>query len=90
MNNPVLKHEVSITKKMLTSTNPRLRGLDIVSNSFTSCVSDTSKKFSRAPEMSFSKMVSQPRMFFEKLKGAVSFKQLKSLANTHNRGHLNK
>ena len=40
--------------------------------------------------MSFSKVVSQPRMFFEKFKGAVSFKQLKSHANTHSRGHLNK
>ena len=40
--------------------------------------------------MSFSKMVSQPRMFFEKFKGAVFFKQLKSHANTHRRGHLNK
>ncbi len=40
--------------------------------------------------MSFSKMVSQPRMFFEKLKGAVTFKQLKSHTNTHSWGHLNK
>ena len=40
--------------------------------------------------MSFSKVISQPRMFFEKLKGTVSFKQLKSLANTQSRGKLNK
>ena len=90
MNNPALKREVSITKKMLTSTNPRLRRFNVVVNSFDSCIANTPKEFSRAPEMSFSKMVSQPRMFFEKLKGAVSFKQLKSLTNTHGRRNLNK
>jgi len=75
---------------MLKLTNPRLGRFDVVVNSFDSCITDTPKEFSRTPKMSFSKMVSQPRMFFEKLKGAVTFKQLKSLANTHNRGHLNK
>ena len=40
--------------------------------------------------MSFSKVISQPGMFFEKFKGTVSFKQLKSQANTHSRGHLDK
>jgi len=40
--------------------------------------------------MSFSKMISQPRTFFEKFKGSVSFKQLKSLTNIHDKGHLNK
>lgn len=40
--------------------------------------------------MSFSKVVSQPRMFLKKFKGAVSFKQLKSHTNTHGRGHFNK
>ena len=40
--------------------------------------------------MSFSEMVSQPRMFFEKFKGTVSFKQLKGLANTHSWRKLNK
>ena len=90
MNNPALKREVSLTKKMLKLTNPRLRRFNVVVNSFDSCVSDTSKEFSRAPKVSFSKMVSQPRMFFEKFKGAVSFKQLKSHTNTHSRRHLNK
>jgi len=75
---------------MLKLTNPRLRRFDIVVNSFNSCIADTSKEFSRTPEMSFSEMVSQPRMFFEKLKGTISFKQLKSHTNTHSRGHLNK
>ena len=75
---------------MLKLTNPRLRRFDIVVNSFGGCITNAAKKFSRAPKMPFSKVVSQPRMFFEKFKGAVSFKQLKSHANTHHRGHLNK
>jgi len=90
MNDPALKGEVSITKKMLKLTNPRLRRLDIVVNSVHSCIANAPKEFSRTPEMSFFKMVSQPRMFFEKFKGAVTFKQLKSLANTYGRGNLNK
>jgi len=40
--------------------------------------------------MSVSKISSEPRMFFEKFKGAVSFKQLQSFANTHGRRHFNK
>ena len=40
--------------------------------------------------MSFSKVVSQPGMFFEKLKGAVVLKQLKSHTDTHRRRKLNK
>ena len=90
MKDPALKREVSITKKMLTSTNPRLRRLDVVVNSVHSCIANAPKEFSRTPKMSFSKMVSQPRMFFEKLKGTVSFKQLKSHTNTHGWRHLNK
>ncbi len=75
---------------MLKLTNPRLRRFDVVVNSFGGCITDAPKEFSRAPEMSFSKVVSQPGMFFEKFKGAVSFKQLKSQTNTHRRRHLNK
>ena len=75
---------------MLKLTNPRLRRFYVVVNSFNSCVSDTPKEFSRAPEMSISKMSSKPRMFFKKLKGTIAFKQLKSLANTHGWRKLNK
>ena len=39
--------------------------------------------------MPSSKMVSQPRMFLHQTKGAVSFEQLKSLADTHSDWHLN-
>lgn len=75
---------------MLKLTNPGLRRFNVVVNSFGSCISNTPKEFSRAPEMSFSEMIPQPRMFFEKFKGTISFKQLKSFANTHRRGKLNK
>ena len=75
---------------MLTTFKPRLRRSDVVLYSFSSCVSNTPKEFSRTPEMSFSKMLSQPRMLVHKLKGTIAFKQLKSLANTNCSGKLNK
>ena len=59
-------------------------------NSFGGCIADAPKEFSRAPEMSFSKVISQPGMFFEKAESTVAFKQLKSHTNTHGRRHLNK
>jgi len=40
--------------------------------------------------MSFCEILSQPRMLSQKLKGTISFKQLKSSANTHARRKLNK
>ena len=89
MKNPALKGEVSINK-MLTLTNPRLRRSNVVSNSLSCCIPDGTEELSRAPEVTFSEIVSQPIMVLEKFKGAVSFKQLKSLANTHRNGHLNK
>ena len=75
---------------MLISTNPRLRRLDVVVNSFNSGITNTPKEFSRTPEMSFSKISSKPGMFFEKTEGTVSFKQLKGLTNTHCSGKLSK
>lgn len=89
MNNPALKREVS-RNKMLKLTKPGLRRSNVMLNSFSSGVSNTPKEFSRTPEMSFSKIVSKPRMFFKKLKGAISFKKLKGFANTHSWGQLNK
>ena len=74
---------------MLKLTNPRLRRSNVMLNSFGSCISNTSKEFSWTPEMPSSKMVSQPRMFLHQTKGAVSFEQLKSLADTHSDWHLN-
>ncbi len=75
---------------MIKLTNPGLGRNNVVLNSFSGCISNTPKEFSRTPEMSFSKVISQPRMFFEKLKGTVTFKQLKSHTNTYPRRHLNK
>ena len=89
MNYPTLKGEVSRIKKMLKLTNPRLRRSNVVLNSFSSCISNTPKEFSWTPEMSSSKMVSQPRMFLHQTEGTVSFEQLKSLADTHSDWHLN-
>jgi hypothetical protein len=54
-----------------------------VINSFHSGVTYTSKEFSRTPEMPVSKMVPKPRMFSEKAKSRITFKKLKSFANTH-------
>lgn len=89
MKNPALKGEVSINK-MLKLTNPGLRRSDVVSNSFSGCIPDAAEELSRTPEVSFSKIVSKPGMFLQKFKGAISFEQLKSLANTHRDRHLNK
>jgi len=75
---------------MLKLTNPGLRRFNVVVNSFSGCISNTPKEFSRTPEMSFSKMPSKPGVFFEKFKGTITFKQLKSLANTYGGGELNK
>ena len=75
---------------MLTQINPRLRRSNVVSDSFTGCIADAAKELSRTPKVSFSEIVSQPRMFSQKLKGRVTFKQLESFADTHRRRKLNK
>lgn len=74
---------------MLKLTNPGLRRSNVMLNSFCSCITNTPKEFSWTPEMSCSKMVSQPRMFLHQTEGAVSFEQLQSFANTHSNRHLN-
>jgi len=75
---------------MLKLTNPRLRRNNVVLNSFGSCVPDAAKEFSRTPEMSSSKMVSQPRIFLHQLESTITFEQLKSFADTNSDWHLNK
>jgi len=90
MNDPALKGEVSRIKKMLKLTNPRLRRSNVVINSIHSCISDASKEFSRTPEVSFSKMSSEPRMFLHQHPRRKTLKQLKSQTNTHRWRHLNK
>ena len=74
---------------MLKLTNPRLRRSNVVLNSFGSCISNTPKEFSWTPEMSSSKMVSQPRMFLHQTEGAITFEQLQSFANADSNWHLN-
>ena len=71
-------------------TNPRLRRFNVVVNSFSGCVTNATKEFSRTPEMSLSKVISQPRMFSEKAESTVAFKQLKSFAHAHRRRKFNK
>ena len=75
---------------MLSQRNPRLRRSDVVSNSFTGSVSDATKEFSRAPEMSFSEIVSQPGMLLQQTESTVTFEQLKSSTDTHGGWHLDK
>ena len=75
---------------MLTQINPRLRRTDVVLNSITSCISNTSEELSRTPEMSFPKMPSQPWMLVQKFKGCNTFKQLECFTNTHGGRHFNK
>ncbi len=89
MNNPALKREVSMNK-MLKLTNPRLRRFDVVVNSFDSCVSNTPEEFSRTPEVSFSEIILEPRMFLHQHPRRKSLKQLKGFTNTHCGGKLNK
>ncbi len=76
--------------KMLTTINPRLRRSDVVLDSVHSCISNTPKEFSWTPEMSFSKVLSQPRMFLQKSKSRSALKQLKSSTNTYSSWQFNK
>lgn len=69
---------------------PRLGRSDVVLNSFGSCVSDGAEELAWAPEMSFGEIISKPRMFRQKFKGAIAFKQLKCFAHRHCWGQLNK
>ena len=69
--------------------NPRLRRVNVVSNGFGRRVPDATKEFSRTPEVSFCKIVSQPRMFLQQTEGTVTLEKLKSFANTHSWRQLN-
>ena len=75
---------------MLRQITPRLGRFNIVSNSFGSCIANTPKEFSWTPEMSFSEMISQPRMLSENHKSTISLKQLQSSTDTHCSWHFNK
>lgn len=75
---------------MLKLTNPRLRRSNVMLNSFDSCITNASKEFSWTPEMSFSKMVSQPRMLFHPTKSAVPLEQLQGFTDTNSWRDFNK
>ena len=75
---------------MLGKIAPRLRRIDVVVNSFSSCVSNASEEFAWTPEMSFSKILSQPGMLSHKLERRVSFKQLQSFADRDSCWQFNK
>ena len=75
---------------MLKLTNPRLRRSNVVLNSFGSCISNTSKEFSRTPEMPMCEIVSKPGMLLHQTESTISFEQLQSFADTHGWRQLNK
>ena len=75
---------------MLRQISPRLRRSNIVLDSFGSCISNASEKFSWAPEMSFSEPISQPSVLLHQMVSRVAFEQLQSSAHTHCWRQLNK
>jgi len=75
---------------MLRQIKPRLGRSNVVLNSFGSCVSDTSKEFSRTPEVPVSEIVSEPGMLLHQTKGTITFKQLQCFADAHCCGKFNK
>jgi len=75
---------------MLTQNIPRLRRANVMLNSITSCIPNAPEKFSWTPEMSMSKMVSQPRMLLHQLVSRITLKQLQGSANRHCWGNFNK
>ena len=75
---------------MLRKIEPRLRRVDVVVNSFSSCVSNAPEEFAWTPEMSFREIFSQPRMLPHEFERGITFKQLQSFADRHSCGQLNK
>jgi hypothetical protein len=61
----------------------KLRRSNIMLNSFASRVSNTPEKFSWAPEVSMSEIISQPRMLSHQFESTIAFKQLQCSRNTH-------
>ncbi len=55
--------------------------IDICLNDFGGYITNTTKKFTWAPEMPFTKMPAQPRMLAEKFIGASTLQKLKSFRN---------
>mgnify|MGYP001616495473 CR=1 FL=1 len=68
---------------MLTQISPGLGRSNVMLHSFTSCISNTPKEFSRAPEMSLREIFPQPKMFLHQHPRGIALKQLQSSTNTH-------
>lgn len=84
MTHPALKGEVSKDKnKMLTQISPRLGRADVMLDSFSSCIPNAAKESSWTPEVSMSKVISQPRMFLHQLKSRIPLKQIECLTNRY-------
>src|SRR3989344_6956129 len=70
---------------------PRTLGTsNVMFDSITSNITNTPKELSRTPEMSFSKVSSQPRISPKQSISRISLKKLKSFRNTHSMRHFNK
>ena len=90
MNNPALKGEVSIVRKMgkrnLFRKMPSMMAVvDVGLDNIRGNVPYRTEKLARTPEVSFSKMLAQPRMLAKKFVRTAAFKQLKSFTNSHSR-----
>ena len=75
---------------MLSKINPRLRRSNIMLDGLTGSITNTSKKFAWAPEMSFFKIISKPGMFLQQSESRSTFEQLQSFTKTHGRRKFNK
>ena len=68
---------------MLTKISPGLGRINVVSDSLAGCVSDATKEFSGAPEMSMCEIIPQPGMLLQQTESAVTFEKLESFADAH-------
>lgn len=88
MNDPALKGR-GIEKKM--SRMPKTLGTrNVMLDGFTSYISNAPEEFSWTPEMSFSKISSEPRINSKKSVSAISLEELQGSSNTHRMRHFNK
>jgi len=68
---------------MLKQISPRLRRSNVMLNGFSSCISNAPEEFTWTPEVSFSEIASQPRMFLHQFESTVTFEQLQGFADRH-------
>ena len=68
---------------MLRQISPRLGRVDVMLNSFGSCISNAAKEFSWTPEMPVGKVIPQPRMLLHQFESTVPFKQIQCFADRH-------